>query len=391
MSAFKNIRSKLASIRKPKSTELDKVYYDLDDDEDYAPVGIPGLLASSEKLLGINQGLAEEDERDSWAFKRIYGPDRLMRLRVKMDAGPGGVNILKGLARRVSRTKNLNSVVPGTFNGYLEGAILGNPLSLPLEETNPLNLVTQHRRVTHMGPGGINSSDAITSSMQSVHPSQFSFISLIEGPECFSEELGNQVFTKRGWVSWVDVKDDDIFACLVEGSLAWELPTSVTREYYEGSLHKIKQPGISLSVTPTHGVWCDTVKGPRKIRAEDACAEKIQIPTKPDPTIKDISINQEDALGCITVTPDMWSTSEYTGMVYCATVPGGLLYVRGDTSEHGHWSGNSEKIGVDARFAWGTKLGSDGRIYSSMIDRRTGKRKWVSPWDLRGKTIKIPE
>ena len=132
----------------------------------------------------MNRGLTEPDERDSWIYKRVFTPDKLIRLRIKMDAGRApNQKLLQQVARRAARSKNLNAVFPGVFTPYVEGAIVSNPLSMPLEEINPMHLTTQHRRITHMGPGGINSDDAITADMQNVNPSQFGFISPVEGPE----------------------------------------------------------------------------------------------------------------------------------------------------------------------------------------------------------------
>jgi DNA-directed RNA polymerase beta subunit len=51
----------------------------------------------------------------------------------------------------------------------------------------------------------------------------------------------------------------------------------------------------------------------------------------------------------------------------------------------------SEKAGIDVRLAHGTRIGSDGRIYQLLFNRRTGKKEWVSPSDLRGKTLKLPD
>jgi len=91
-----------------------------------------------------------------------------------------------------------------------------------------------------------------------------------------------------------------------------------------------------------------------------------------------------------TVTGNNWRKEPYRGLVYCATVPGGFLYVRGKKSTAGFWSGNSEKAGIDVRLAWGAKIGSDGRVYQRMKNR-TGQYEWVSPTQLVGKTLKLPD
>ena len=51
----------------------------------------------------------------------------------------------------------------------------------------------------------------------------------------------------------------------------------------------------------------------------------------------------------------------------------------------------SGRAGIDVRLANGAKVGSDGKIYQIVLNRRTGKPQWVSPTDLEGKTVKIPD
>jgi DNA-directed RNA polymerase beta subunit len=50
----------------------------------------------------------------------------------------------------------------------------------------------------------------------------------------------------------------------------------------------------------------------------------------------------------------------------------------------------SGRAGVDTRFAWGTKLGSDGRLYQQFKDPKTGKRVWLSPQDIQDKVVALP-
>lgn len=51
----------------------------------------------------------------------------------------------------------------------------------------------------------------------------------------------------------------------------------------------------------------------------------------------------------------------------------------------------SERAGIDTRFAYGTKLGSDGRLYQRFYDRRKKKQRWMSPEDLDGLVVKLPD
>ena len=109
--------------------------------------------------------------------------DKLLSERIYLDADK---LFLKSM-RRIIRQRNLNSVGVNHFDKYSEGLIIGNPLSMPLEEINPLHLVEQARRVTQMGPGGLGD-DSITEEAQNLHPSEFGFLSALEGPE--SERIG---------------------------------------------------------------------------------------------------------------------------------------------------------------------------------------------------------
>ncbi len=160
-------------------------------EDDDVPVGVHGILAATEKLLAVNRGLVPSDERDSLIFKRIHTTDKLMAERVVLDADKTRLNAL----RRAAKTRNLSGMTPFHFNGYTEGHLLGNPLSMPLEEINPLSLVEQSRRVTQMGPGGLGSDDAITDEARALHPSTFGFLSAIEGPE--SSRIG--IDTRVAW------------------------------------------------------------------------------------------------------------------------------------------------------------------------------------------------
>lgn len=83
-------------------------------------------------------------------------------------------------------------------------------------------------------------------------------------------------------------------------------------------------------------------------------------------------------------------TVQYSGKVYCATVPGGMLYCR---YKHGNglWSGNSEAAGIDLRVAFGTRIGSDRRLYAPVRDAKTGRIVYRSPRDLADATLAFPQ
>lgn len=153
--------------------------YDDDESEESVPVGLDGIMASTEKLLAVNKGVEDPDERDNLQFKKVFRTNDLIRERVKMDAG----KLRRQLAYRVSKHRNLKPVHSFYFDPYTEQHLLGSALSSPLEEINPMQLVEQARRMTLMGPGGLGSEQAITEDAQALNTSQFGFFSSLEGPE----------------------------------------------------------------------------------------------------------------------------------------------------------------------------------------------------------------
>lgn len=164
----------------PRAFDVRATLGEVDDEGDeYRPVGMDGLLAATRKLLAVNQGTDQVDNRNVPGFSKLYPMDKLMRERIRLDEG----KLRQNLLRMVSSRRNLSPISHRAFDPYYLEVITKHPTTTPIEETNPLQAVGQHRRVTLMGPGGIGSDDAITSEMQSVQASEFGFYSPLEGPE----------------------------------------------------------------------------------------------------------------------------------------------------------------------------------------------------------------
>lgn len=347
---------------------------DDDEHERYTSVGVDGLLAASEKLLAMNRGLAEADARDALPNDRVYTVDKLMAERIKLDHG----RLLRNMMGRLGRARNLTPLGPDALSGYTLGYVDGNPLAPALEEINPMHILEGQRRITKMGPGGIGDTNAITASMQAVDASQFGFIDPSAGPECFRED--HEVLTRRGWVAWPDVTESDEFA---SDGAGWVRASRIVRERYCGRMIAVVTSAVVMVVTPTHRVLVRDGDVSRFSRAQDVFGREAFIPCHA-PT--DIALQI-----FVGVEAHEWQSLDYDGMVYCATVPDGKLYVRGSATTHAYWSGNSERAGIDTRLAWGARIGSDGKIYQKMRNRRTGKMEWVSPTQLQGKTLKLPD
>lgn len=361
-----------------------------DEGDEYRPVGFDGLLAATNKLLAVNRGLDQPDERSIPAHTKIYTMDKLMRERIRFDEG----KIRRGLLRMVNARKNLSPIHHRVFDPYYREIITKNPLTNPIEETNPLQLVGQQRRVTFMGPGGIGSLDAVTPDLNAVQPNEMGYYSPLEGPEC--QRGLSEVLVSRGWVRWDEVRDEDLFACWQDnkpdrsfytgsGVQVWSKALRVVREHYDGYMITWDDGHFKMSVTPTHRVirhngstW---VPEPAWLARD---LEKV-IPLWPEPDI------QAGRWIPYRLDAGKWSLDFFGGLVYCAVVPGHLLLVRDNPQAPPYWTGNSGAAGVDVRLSWGVKIGRDGRMRRPLLNRRTGQVEQVSPDQLFDKFLKLPD
>jgi hypothetical protein len=282
-----------------------------------------------------------------------------------------------------------------SFDNYTAGYLTSNPLVTALEEINPMHILEQKRRITKMGPGGIGDPNAITEQMQAVSADQFGFIDSIAGPECLTGS--SEVETARGWVRWDEVTSEDLFRCLVDFDYTQFLPASrIVDRMLSTTLICAKTDAISMRVTPRHRVV--EVEKTNRVRLnatkDDTDAfesRKMRITTAQMAFGWPRRLPSLDLSHSYTIDPTQWYTERFSGRVYCATVPGGCLFVRGTPDSEGYWTGNSERAGIDVRLATGARIGSDGRIYQLLRNRKTGKNQWVSPTDLVGKTLKLPD
>ncbi|HNB01735.1 MAG TPA: segregation/condensation protein A, partial [Nitrosomonas sp.] len=83
-----------------------------------------------------------------------------------------------------------------------------------------------------------------------------------------------------------------------------------------------------------------------------------------------------------------YSRKKYRGMVYCAEVPGGLVYVRlGDSI--GHWSGNS-KTGVTLRLPLGAKK-EGNTVTIPVFNLKTGATEHISSKTFLTSKVVLPD
>ena len=143
------------------------------------------LLAATRRIMNINQGKEDPDDRDHVAYQMIMGPEDLFRERVARDAG----GTSRQLLYKATWKRNLKPIVStNARTKQLQSVLLDSGLGMPLEESNPLDIHDQLFRISRMGTGGIPSVDAIPDESKAVQPSYLGFIDPIRTSK--SEKVG---------------------------------------------------------------------------------------------------------------------------------------------------------------------------------------------------------
>jgi DNA-directed RNA polymerase beta subunit len=144
----------------------------------YTHVNLDSMLTAAEKVVKVNRGEADEDNRDSIEFQNILAPDDLFAERIQKDAD-----------RLVTRRLLWNSTNKGklaTKSGFLtpqvDSVFVRSGLAQPGEEVNPIETLDQQYRVLRTGEGGIDP-ERVTEESRSVQPSHFGIIDPIRSPE----------------------------------------------------------------------------------------------------------------------------------------------------------------------------------------------------------------
>ena len=188
----------------------------------------PMLLAkSAAKLLKIQRGEAQDDDRDSLANKYFMSTDDFLVDRVTRDHNRIGRNLLY----KITGKRSLDPVKPGYFTPQLETLLVGNSLSQPISGINPMELRDQLFRVVQSGEGGIGDPDSTTLSGHSAD---------------------TEVLTSKGWIPWPQAKRTHKFACNIDGRLEFHSATAIHSGHYEGPMHQFEGRRVAYLVTPNH-------------------------------------------------------------------------------------------------------------------------------------------
>ena len=169
------------------------------------------MVRAAQKILNINRGLEEADNRDNPRFSKFYGIEHMLAERVSKDAA----KLIRPMLFKVGRDKNLARIGRNALGPYIDDFLSTSGLAQPGEEANPMSILIQQSRITRTGEGGISSPDLITPEARGVQGDYLGFVDFLAGPE--SSSAGVDVRGAYGTVLGKDNKLYNIFRNLKTG------------------------------------------------------------------------------------------------------------------------------------------------------------------------------
>lgn len=156
-----------------------------------ARINIGLVIRVTKKLLDINKGKADPDDRDSLEFRKLYSAEDFFSERITKDAGKTG----QKLARRLDRKRDLKAIPAGLFTKALTGFVVEDDKSATGEQLNPLEVLEGSLKTTPLGEGGLSAQN-VTDELPNVHPSHMAFLDAVRVPE--SEKAGLTLYLTHG-------------------------------------------------------------------------------------------------------------------------------------------------------------------------------------------------
>ncbi|KAF5274348.1 hypothetical protein FQR65_LT17019 [Abscondita terminalis] len=146
-------------------------------------LNVPDILATISYLVSLMSKIGEVDDIDHLGNRRVRTVGELLQNQFRI----GMIRIEKNVKEKISTTTPFKMRPANIINNKPLTAIIGeffnlSQLSQFMDQTNPLAELTNKRRLTALGPGGL-SRDRAALEVRDVHPSHYGRICPIETPE----------------------------------------------------------------------------------------------------------------------------------------------------------------------------------------------------------------
>lgn len=167
-----------------EQSEVDPDTTELTLGERISNLGPEQLLRATGRILQVNRGESDGDNRDSQAFQSIHSAEDYIRERLARDQA-GALRILLWKAAREGKLGNIQT---GLLDKNIGSIFEGSGLAMAVEDINPFEIHDQRQAVTRLGAGGISSEQAVSRDARGVQASYIGVIDAGRGPE--SSKLG---------------------------------------------------------------------------------------------------------------------------------------------------------------------------------------------------------
>lgn len=146
-------------------------------------VTIEDVIAISNYLIQLHNNIGEIDDIDNLKNRRVRSVGELLQIQFNI-----GLNRLERSIRERFTISNTTSVKPSNLINpkpviaAIKEFFGSSQLSQFMDQTNPIASLTHKRRVSSLGPGGLNR-DRLSLAVRDIHPSHYGRICPIETPE----------------------------------------------------------------------------------------------------------------------------------------------------------------------------------------------------------------
>ncbi|MGQ9658139.1 MAG: DNA-directed RNA polymerase subunit beta [Fimbriimonadales bacterium] len=155
---------------------------------------VPDLLLALRHLLEMAENRHEYEDTDHLANKRVRSVGELLQAHLRAAF----LKLEKTAREKMSQADDVSQILPNVVLSVkpvanaLQSFFATNPLSTFMDQTNPLAELANKRRLSVLGPGGLNR-QSIPPQVRNITPSQYGRVCPIETPEGQNIGLVNQM------------------------------------------------------------------------------------------------------------------------------------------------------------------------------------------------------
>lgn len=224
------------------------------------------LLRTADKLLRVNKGLAEEDDRNALYFKSFFGIEH----NLQEALGKRKFTIRNSIAQKVDQKGKINEIMANQKIGPEISAFFnrGELKDLP-QQNNPIAMLEPFTRVTLFGPGGLGTPHAVTPEMATLQPSFLGFMDPMMTPD--GKEVGTRFYLasnleKKGNDLFIPVRNlktreierfspHKVFSTPIGFPEETESTTKSRRVAFKGEIHEVERNLVSYEFTDPRGLY----------------------------------------------------------------------------------------------------------------------------------------